>query len=76
MTGRQCKDSGFYHGTSGSLLYTHKGWSYRPAYRVNALDTTGAGDSFMGALIYLLTHETDNIEELQRIGLGKNRRFL
>lgn len=61
----------FTMGTSGSLLYTHKGWSYRPAYRVNALDTTGAGDSFMGALIYLLTHETDNIEELSVLDLER-----
>lgn len=54
----------FTMGAFGSLLYTQKGGSYRPAYRVNVLDTTGAGDSFMGALIYLLTRESVDIEKL------------
>ena len=39
---------------SGSFLRSRQGWAYLPTYRVDVLDTTGAGDSFMGALLYRL----------------------
>ncbi len=40
-------------GPLGALLLTELGWVYSsPAYAVEAVDTTGAGDTFHGAFIY------------------------
>ncbi len=40
-------------GSLGALLMTDLGWVYSsPAYKVDVVDTTGAGDIFHGAFIY------------------------
>lgn len=41
-------------GERGSLLVTGSGASYVPAERVTAVDTTGAGDAFVGSLAYFV----------------------
>lgn len=41
----------------GCVLRSRQGWAYRPTYQVQVKDTTGAGDSFMGALLYYLTRD-------------------
>lgn len=38
---------------------------YQPTYDVAVVDTTGAGDSFMGALVYSLTRKETDIEPAQ-----------
>jgi sugar/nucleoside kinase (ribokinase family) len=44
-------------GAKGCFLRNKKAHVYQPAYDVKVLDTTGAGDSFMGSLIYKLTRD-------------------
>jgi len=39
----------------GSLLFTRDNRAYSPGYAVQPVDTTGAGDSYFGALLYQLT---------------------
>jgi sulfofructose kinase len=39
-------------GPNGVLAYTHNTWCYRPAFRVNVVDTTGAGDIFHAGFIF------------------------
>ncbi len=53
-------------GGQGSLLMTSGGIPVHiPARRVQAFDTTGAGDSFVGALAYYLAlHPNLNLEEM------------
>jgi ribokinase len=36
-------------GKSGSVLVNHEQSIFQPAYQVNAVDTTAAGDTFIGA---------------------------
>lgn len=38
-------------GKNGSLLYTAKGKTIQKPYKINAVDTTGAGDSFIGTYL-------------------------
>jgi fructokinase len=43
------------HGARGATLYTQKGKTFCPGFSVTAVDTTGAGDSFVaGFLVGLL----------------------
>lgn len=39
-------------GPNGVLAYTRNAYCYRPAFRVNVVDTTGAGDIFHAGFIY------------------------
>lgn len=49
-------------GDKGVLLANEKGIQYFPAYRVNAVDTTAAGDCFNGAFVVALS-EHKSIED-------------
>lgn len=49
-------------GENGSILYDKKNIVHIPAQKVKAIDTTGAGDSFIGAFAYKLLDDSDYIE--------------
>lgn len=51
-------------GRDGSVLYTRRSSAYSRAYDVPVVDTTGAGDSFMGALLYGLSRRGSALETL------------
>ena len=44
-------------GEDGCLLRNRNGYVYQPTYAVDVVDTTGAGDSFMGALLFQATRK-------------------
>ncbi len=45
-------------GKQGSLLYNNKGYQHFPAFNINAIDTTAAGDVFNGALVAAIINNT------------------
>ncbi len=49
-----CRVVGVTLGREGALAWDGKQFHHAPAYRVAAVDTTGAGDIFHGALVYAL----------------------
>ena len=51
-------------GPNGCFLRNRRGLVYRPTYDVPVLDTTGAGDSFMGSMIYAVTRPGVDIDTL------------
>jgi len=53
-------------GKEGSIAVDGKGSNYFPAKRVDAVDATGAGDSFIGALVYGLS-EGYALEECMKL---------
>lgn len=53
-------------GERGSLLVTATGAQYVPAPQVNVVDTTGAGDAFVGSLAYFLAAGAPLVEAMQR----------
>ena len=62
-------------GRGGSFIRGRNGFAYRPARSVRAVDTTGAGDSFMGALLYQLTRPGVDIDSLATEALGRIAAF-
>lgn len=55
-------------GAEGCLIATRKEKMHVPGFQVKAVDTTGAGDAFMGGLSYALLQGWDQ----QRVGLFAN----
>ncbi|MFN8560121.1 MAG: PfkB family carbohydrate kinase [Anaerolineae bacterium] len=55
------------HGAGGATLHTRGGAIHVPGYRVQAVDTTGAGDGFVaGLLVGLLEQGWDALPEIGR----------
>lgn len=52
-------------GSEGSAIYTQTSFAETKSLKVNVIDTTGAGDSFIGSLLYQLTR--DNITDLSTL---------
>jgi fructokinase len=65
--------------TCGSKGCYYKTWScegYVPAYRIRAIDTTGAGDAFMGGLLFMLTRQkASGIECMPKLEIEDIMRF-
>lgn len=56
------------HGAGGSSVYTRKDRYDYPGFSVNAVDTTGAGDAFVGALLVgILEHPDDYLQHIKDI---------
>lgn len=54
-------------GKDGACVFTENCSAFRKGYKVNAVDTTGAGDSFIGAFEYcLLMDKVHDLTKLKR----------
>lgn len=53
----------------GSLVRNQRGWAYMPAYAVRVVDTTGAGDSYFGSLLYQIANCGVPVSELDEAQL-------
>jgi sulfofructose kinase len=58
------KMAGMTLGAHGSLVLTEAGFAYSPAFVVNCIDTTGAGDVFHGAFCYAVLQQMPISEAL------------
>ncbi|RTE09156.1 PfkB family carbohydrate kinase [Paenibacillus whitsoniae] len=54
----------FTKGAEGAVWYTKTDRVSVAGYRVQAVDTTGAGDSFIGAVLFQLSKENSKIDEI------------
>jgi fructokinase len=62
-------------GRDGCFLRNRNGCAYQPAYAVDVLDATGAGDSFMGAMIYMLTRNKTDLDGMTKSDLDETADF-
>src|SRR2546421_8045817 len=53
-------------GENGSLLATHDGMQHLPAFPVKCLDSTGAGDAFIGSFAVFLGQDLPEREAVRR----------
>jgi ribokinase len=52
-------------GREGSLLVANSGTAHQPAFQVDAVDTTAAGDAFTGAYVVALLDGADSRASLR-----------
>lgn len=62
-------------GKDGCFLRNKNGYAYEPAYDVPVLDTTGAGDSFIGAIIYQITRPGVSVDNMTTAQLRQLAEF-
>jgi ribokinase len=56
-------------GENGALYAGADGMRHIPGFRVEAVDTTGAGDAFIGSLAYFLATGCEEFEAIERANL-------
>lgn len=61
-------------GKDGAEIYTKHGMTEAPGYSIDVRDTTGAGDSFIGAFLYQLLR--DEVRDLEAVDLGTLKKYL
>ena len=54
-------------GSKGAYAYTAGAKAFAPSFKVNAVDTTGAGDGFTGAFLYKLSGCVNDREGLEKL---------
>ncbi|PKM72266.1 MAG: carbohydrate kinase [Firmicutes bacterium HGW-Firmicutes-16] len=62
-------------GKSGALIATKDGFDIIPGFNVDAIDTTGAGDAFWGALLYSVEALGKKISEIDFSEIRSIARF-
>jgi ribokinase len=56
-------------GSNGAILVTRDGHRHVPPFQVATVDTTGAGDAFIGSLACFLASGVEEIEAISRANL-------
>lgn len=63
-------------GSEGAACYTAGASGYAASQRVQAVDTTGAGDGFIGAFLYCLAKDGVTVEGLSALTKEQMERYL
>ena len=63
-------------GTNGAEFITKKRVIFSPSFKVSAQDTTGAGDSFIGSLLYQVAEGEYSLEQLVDLSEEKVQEIL
>lgn len=61
-------------GADGAEIYTKNGMAEAPGYSIDVRDTTGAGDSFIGAFLFCILR--DEVEDLDSVSKDKLYEYL
>ena len=63
-------------GTNGAEFITKERKVFSQSFKVEAQDTTGAGDSFIGSFLYQVAEEENTLESLVNLEAGKIKDML
>lgn len=73
LFGMNCQMLILTKGSAGSSVYTKTAQAHQAALKIQVVDTTGAGDSFIGSFLFQLVHDNvtlDTISQLTEQQLG------
>ncbi|MGE4321321.1 MAG: carbohydrate kinase [Acholeplasmataceae bacterium] len=56
-------------GKDGATIYTKKHIVSHEGFKINAIDTTGAGDAFIGSFLFQLLNEDKLLDQLSKVKL-------
>lgn len=63
-------------GSSGAHAYTHTAHGFSPCRKVRAVDTTGAGDGFIGSFLWQLERDGVTRNKLEKLSKTKLNEYL
>ena len=63
-------------GSGGAEAYTKAGYAAADSHMVQAVDTTGAGDGFIGSFLYQLAEDGVTAETLERLSAAQLTKYL
>ena len=63
-------------GSSGAHAYTRTAHGFAPCRKVRAVDTTGAGDGFIGSFLWQLERDGVTLEKLAKLSKTKLNEYL
>ena len=63
-------------GSSGAHAYTRTAHGFAPCRKVRAVDTTGAGDGFIGSFLWQLARDGVTLEKLAKLSKTKLNEYL
>lgn len=63
-------------GSEGAECYTEKRHAFAASQKVNAVDTTGAGDGFIGSFLYCMSRDGVTVDKLSELSEEKMEEYL
>ena len=63
-------------GSEGAHAYTRTAHGFAPCQKVKAVDTTGAGDGFIGSFLWQLSRDGVTLEKLAKLSKTKLNEYL
>ena len=63
-------------GSSGVHAYTRTAHGFAPCRKVRAVDTTGAGDGFIGSFLWQLSRDGVTVDKLEKLSCKKLKEYL
>ena len=63
-------------GSKGAYAYTRASHAFAPCQKVRAVDTTGAGDGFIGSFLWQLSRDGVTVDKLEKLSCKKLKEYL
>lgn len=63
-------------GSQGAYAYTRSASGYAPCQKVRAVDTTGAGDGFIGSFLWQLSRDGVTVDKLEKLSRARLNKYL
>ena len=63
-------------GSKGAYAYTRAAHVFAPCQKVRAVDTTGAGDGFIGSFLWQLSRDGVTVDKLEKLSCKKLKEYL
>ena len=73
---RGCAAGAVHLWQQGAYAYTRAAHAFAPCQKVRAVDTTGAGDGFIGSFLWQLSRDGVTVDKLEKLSCKKLKEYL